>query len=246
LRYELVFLAMLLWDEDEPVEIKRKRCIVSPCLRKRYCKRNEVLDTCAGYSVILTWWKLKDSIADEPFLRSIPHRALAAILTGAYKKAVRELPGFVGRVSEKITARMEYESHDEKSLDGAADKFAQILCAAATESMPEKKRRPLLEILYHLGRWVYIADACDDYQKDLKMRRFNAVATLYPPEHGKLPEDSVQRLKTTLKHSNTLLCLAFDLLPENVWSQTVGNMVYLGMPDTCERIFEGTWPPRRS
>jgi len=246
LRYELVFLAMLLWDEDVPVDIKRKRCIASPCVRKRYCANNAALDTCAGYSVILTWWKLKDTITDEPFMRSIPFRMLKLILTRAYKKAARELPGFDGRVNDEIAVLSEFESNPEKSLDSAADRFARILSATAPDSIPEQKRRPIIELLYHLGRWIYIIDACDDYQNDVKSGRCNPIAALYPPEYGKLSETSAQRLKTTLTHSNNLLCLAFELLPENIWSQTVGNIIYLGMPDACSSVFEGTWPPSRS
>jgi len=244
LSYELVFLAMLMWGEDEPANIKHKRCVASPFLRKRYC-RSDALDICAGYSVILTWWKLKDSIADERFIRTIPYRILKAILWGAYRKAVREFPGFDGRVREEIAALDDYEKQAEKSLDGAADKFAQILSAVAPDSLPEKKSRPMQMLLYHLGRWIYIVDACDDYQGDARTGRYNAVAALYPPESGKLPEDSVQRLKTTIAHSNNLLCSAFELLPQNIWSQIVGNIIYLGMPYACDRVFEGKWPPRR-
>jgi len=245
LNYELVFLAMLLWGEDEPVEIKRRRCIANPLIRRRYCAHSETLEICAGYSVILIWWKLRDTIADEPFMRTIPYRLLSLLLSGAYKKAARDNPGFDSKVREEIAALALYEPRKEASIDEAADKFAQILKAAAPETMPEKINRPMSELLYHLGRWVYIIDACDDYRSDINSGRNNPVVSLYPPEQGKLPEDSVKRLEATLTHSNNLLCSAFELLPENVWSETVRNMIYLGMPDACSRVFEGSWPPRR-
>ena len=247
LSYDLVFLAMLLWgDDDDAASIKRRRCIASPLFRKRCFERNEALDTCAGFSVILTWWKLRDTISDETFFRSIPHRLISLILSRAYKKAVSEFRYFNDKVSMEIASLAEYETQSAISLDSAADKFARILRAAAPESIPEKKLRPMLELLYHLGRWIYIIDACDDYQSDVKTGRYNAVAALYPPENGCLPEDSKERLKTTLTHSNNLLCSAFELLPGNLWTGTVENVIYLGMPDACSRVFGGTWPPRRN
>jgi len=241
LNYELVFLAMLLWGEDEPLDIKRRRCIASPLCKKRYCIRNAALDTCAGYTVILTWWKLKDTIADEPFIKALPHRILAIILHGAYKKAAREFPVFDDSVKKGINSLIEFESSEQESLDGAAENFAQILRAAAPDSAPEKERRPMLELLYHLGRWIYIVDACDDYQEDAKAGRFNPVAARYPPQSGKLANDDAARLKTTLSHSSNLLCSAFELLPENVWSLTVRNIIYLGMPYVSSRVIEGKW-----
>jgi len=161
-------------------------------------------------------------------------------VSGAYKKAAREFPEFDRRVREEIAALAEYESQTVMSLDGAADKFAQMLRAAAPESLPENKRRIMHELLYHLGRWIYIVDACDDYRSDVKHSRFNPVASLYPPERGELPEDPVSRLKTTITHSNNLLGAAFELLPVNVWTPVVSNMIYMGMPDICERVFDGS------
>jgi hypothetical protein len=239
LNYELVLLAMLLWDENEQPLIKRRRCMASPCISKRYCARNTALDICAAYSIILTWWKLRDTVADEPFFKALPHRMALLVLSRAYKKAAREFAEFDGKVGEEVARLAEYGSLGDKSLDGAADKFAQILKAAAPRDMPENKRRVLSELLYHLGRWVYIIDACDDFGDDAKAGRFNPVAarfTLSQDGQGEITDEATARLKTTLTHSNNLLCSAFELLPENAWTQIVGNMVYLAMPDVCERI----------
>ena len=245
LSYELVFLAMLLWQPNEQLLIKHKRCIASPIKRRRCCTRSDTLDMCAGYSVILAWWKLKDTIADEAFIRAIPHRALSLILSRAYRKAARDHEGFDGKVREELAALTEYEHQDAKSFDMAADKFASILKAAAPGELPEQTRRPMLELLYHLGRWIYIIDACDDYQSDVKAGRFNPVVMRCSPVDGKLPEQSTESLETTLTHSNNILCSAFELLPENIWTDTVRNMIYLGMPDVCSRVLTGKWAPGR-
>ncbi|MDR0491682.1 MAG: DUF5685 family protein [Oscillospiraceae bacterium] len=239
LSYELVFLAMLLWDSGDTPKIMRKRCIASPCRKKRYCAHNAALDGCAGYSVILSWWKLRDTIADEPFVKSVPHRILALFLARAYKKASRECGDFDANARKGLAELAACEAQDNASLDNSADKFARILGAAAPDSIPETARRPLLEMLYHLGRWIYIIDACDDYRDDIKAGRYNPVAMRYPPENGAFSGEGKERLKTTLTHSNNLLCSAFELLPENSWTGTLRNMIYLGMPDVCSRIFEG-------
>ena len=246
LSYELVFLAMLLWEQSSsPPELCRGRCIASPLRKKRYCARSAALDTCAGYSVILTWWKLKDNIADEPFIKAMPYRLALFLLSGAYKKASREFPAFDSAAGRELGALTEYESRRERSIDGAADKFAQILKAAAPEALPNEVRRPILELLYHLGRWIYIIDACDDYSGDVSAGRFNPVAAKYPPEGGRLPDDGAGRVKTTLAHSNNLIGASFELLPKNFWTDIAGNMIYLGMPEVCALVLEGRWPPRR-
>jgi len=245
LSYELVFLSMLLWEPDEAPQIRRGRCIASPFRKKCYCARNKALDISAGYNVILAWWRIQDAIADEAFFRKIPYRIASLALHKAYRRALNEYPLFNSIVSDEIKSLAAYEAHEEQSLDGAADKFSRILKAAAPELMAEQKRRPLTELLYHLGRWIYIVDAYDDYKDDALAGRYNPVTARYPPDSGSLPDDSVGRLKTTLAHSNNLVCSAFELLPENTWSEIVRNMIYLGMPDVCSRVLAGNWPPAR-
>jgi len=240
LNYELVFLAMLLWDEHDMPVIKRKRCVASPCRKKRYCAKNTALDTAAGYSVILSWWKTRDTIADEGFIKALPHRALSLILSGAYKKAAREFPEFDATVKRELAGLSGYELGGRApSLDGAADKFAKILANAAPDSMPPSKRRPLTEILYHTGRWIYIIDACDDYKADALAGRYNPVAQR--AKDGALPVEESDRLQTTLTHSNNLIRSAFELMPENAWTETVRNTIDLGTPDVCRRVLDGTW-----
>jgi len=240
--YELVFLTMLLWEKKDALTMKHGRCVASPCKKKRYCDINEPLSTCAGYNVILTWWKLRDSIRDEGFVKGIPYRLAALFLSKAYKKASKEFSGFDRNVRLQLKELSELEAQPEFSIDHVADKFALILKSIASDA--DEKHRPLNELLYHLGRWIYIIDACDDYSSDIKANRFNPLALLYPPYDGALPAKSTERLKTTLAHSNNLICSAYELLPENIWSEIIKNMIYMGMPDVCTRVLAGNWNRR--
>ena len=239
LSYELVFLSMLIWDDAEAPLIKRKRCIASPFCKRRYCTVSKSLELCAGYSVILTWWKMLDALADETFLRSIPHRFVSLFLSRAYRKAARELPKFDDAVRSHLADLADYEARRIGSIDEAADKFAKILTATAEESKKESTQRALDELLYHLGRWIYIMDACDDLKDDVKYGRYNPVALRFQIDSGALSDESKERVKATLAHSNNLLSAAFELLPKNAWTGILGNMIYLGMPDACERVLEG-------
>ena len=300
LNYELVFLSMLLWEPGESATVYRKRCIASPHKKKCFCAMNNALEDCAGYNVILSQWKLRDTINDEPFLKSLKHRALSLLLTRAYKKASREYAKFDAEVAAELQSLAEYELRGMRSLDGAADKFARVLCAAVPLSLPDTIRRPMHELLYHLGRWIYVIDACDDYSDDLKSGNYNPVALL-PASTGDLVENTGEnlneykyekaggdkcentdkisdeiksaitnnrlsnmsnsnalntgsdstrhslppevrdRLQITLTHSNNLICSAFELLPENAWTGTLRNTIYIGMNEVMHRVMNGNW-----
>jgi hypothetical protein len=234
LNYEFVFLAMLLWGENEPPNVQKKHCIASPFRKKTCCSEVASLNSCAGYSLILYYHKLRDNIIDEPFLKSLPHRLLFFLLSGAYKKAARDFQEFDKVVSRQISNLALYESSEKKSLDEAADNFAKILRAAVPECEIDSKSRPMREMLYHLGRWIYIIDACDDYQEDKRNNRYNAVAAWN--SGSELSEKGIEQLIVTLKHSNNLVCSAFELLPDNTWASIIRNMIYLSMPNTSARL----------
>lgn len=246
LNYDFTFLAMLFWHENEKPDRKCARCIASPLTKKTFCVTSRALRVCAGYSVILAWWKLRDSVADEGFFRSLRDRIASILLKRAYKKAARTYASFEKAVRTGMDALRLLESSESESLDACADKFAAITSALASEADEREKQRALSVLLYHTGRFIYIIDACDDLEEDCKRGRFNAVARRFGVKTGKLSDGEKESLKTTLLHSCSLISAAFELLPPNPWSSILRNIIYLGMPDAGTRVLNGTWRSGRS
>jgi hypothetical protein len=246
LNYDFTFLAMLLWHENEKPDREYARCIASPFRKKTFCMQSRALRVCAGYSVILAWWKLRDSVADESFFRSLRDRIASILLKKAYKKAALTYASFEKAVRTGMDALRLLESTGSDSLDACADKFAAVTSALAAEADNHEKQRALSQLLYHTGRFIYIIDACEDLEEDCKKGRFNAVAGRYGITGGKLPEDVKETIRTTLLHSCSLISAAFELLPPNPWLAVLRNIIYLGMPDAVTRVLNGTWRTGRS
>lgn len=239
LNYDFVYLAMLLWDKDTPVEFENKRCIACPHKKKQCCKNNAALETAAGLSIILTWWKLQDEIADEGFFKSALCRVLSVLLKKAYKKAANKYPEFDQTVRDNLAKLAELESTECASVDTPADCFARILSSAA-ETAEGDKRRILQQVLYHTGRWIYIVDACDDFADDAKTGKYNAVALRFS-ESDILTDEIKDRMRTTLMHSRNLAGNSFELLDETPWSNTIRNIIFLGLPGVAEAVLAEQW-----
>lgn len=239
LNYDFTFLAMLLWDKDEPPEYFCSRCVASPILKKKYCRNVPALQICAGYSVILAWWKLRDSVKDERFFRSLRDRLLLLLLRGAYKKARKAFAEFEKTVRLNLDALSGLEKVGSASLDACADKFARITGALSSEVKDVAKHRPLEQLLYHTGRFIYIVDACDDLEEDCAAQRYNPVAARYQLKTGALTAEAREALESTLIHSCGLIGAAYELLPRNNWSSIINNIIYLGMPGVEKRVLSG-------
>lgn len=68
----------------------------------------------------------------------------------------------------------------------AADAFAALLAGAAEEEPDPVRRRVLEQLLYHLGRWIYLVDAADDLKKDVKSGSYNPLVYRFHAECGTL------------------------------------------------------------
>ena len=241
LNYDFVFLAMLLWEPEMPLEYCSRKCPVCPFKKQKCCRYGESLATCAGYSVILGWWQLCDSVDDEHFFKGLKYRTAKLMLRRAYRKAAARYPDFDEKTKSGLAALRSLENGAEASLDTAADCFAGILESASCGALDESVRRALSQLLYHIGRWIYIIDACDDLDEDLKAKRFNPVAVRFGLSEPTLSDEVKKYISTTLFHSRNLAGTAFELLPETPWADIVRNVICLGMPAVGSAVLDGTW-----
>ena len=182
LNYDFTFLALLLEEPEERFTPCRGRCHANPLLKKSMCQTSPALETAADESVVLTWWQLKDKGADSGLWGGLPARALALLLTPAYRKAARRRPEFDRTVRESLEKLSALEAEGCPSMDRAADTFAVLLQGAAPASGDPARDRALEQLLYHLGRWIYLIDAQDDLEEDRASGNYNAVAARFGPE----------------------------------------------------------------
>lgn len=240
LNYDFTFLTMLLWDDRCRISFSGKRCIASPCRKKCVCSTSDSMDVCAACSVILAYWKLKDSASDEKGFKYLGALFARLGLYRAYKKAACRLPEFDTAVRRELAILSELEKTGEQSLDKMADHFAVLLSVAGTGETDPQRRRIVEQILYHTGRWIYILDAYDDRKEDLQAGRYNPISARFGNAESLSDEDCAY-IRTTLQHSQNLIMSAFGLLAENVWTDILNNIICLGMSDVCERVFNGTY-----
>lgn len=233
LNFDFTFLALLLWEAESSFTPCRGRCHANPLVKKPMCPDSPALELAADATILLTWWKVKDSVADENLWRGIPARLLEVVLYPAYRKAARQRPDFDRTTRTCLEELAALEREGCPSIDRTADTFARILQAAAPEE--GEQGRILRQLLYHLGRWIYLVDARDDLAEDRQAERYNPIALRYGPEGDDLS------LKQTLDHSLELIGAAFQLGEFGCRAPLLENIVYLGLPLVQRAVFDGSW-----
>ena len=233
LNYDLTFLAILLWPEEVPAAA-HGGCAAHPFSGRAYYPGNPALELAADESVILSWWQIRDALAD-PGGGKGKYRAASLALKGAYGRAAERRPDLDRITREKLEQLRELEEARCPSLDRPADAFAGLLAAAAAGAPDPVKRRVLEQMLYHLGRWIYLADARDDLEEDKLSGRYNPVAARYGPRG----DDGALRL--TMDNSLARIGAALQLGDFGCRTALLENIVYLGLPAVERAVFDGTW-----
>ena len=236
LNYDFTLLALLHYGSSASEATVCRQCPAHPFQKKRVCLCGSALETAADESMILTWHKLSDDVNDRGFFGGIPYRVLRWFFRKGYKRAAQAQPEFDAAVLREMMRLNQLERERSPQLDRTADTFAKILSAAA-ESCAENQRRAMEQLLYHLGRWVYLVDAWDDLKEDQTAGRYNPLDARFD---GKAAEER-EYVATTMTHSVRLICSAFQLMEFGPWTPIVENIFYRGFPTAQAAVLDGRW-----
>ena len=240
LNYDFTFLAILLWPDHDGGEALRRGCIAHPLGKRAYYPGNAALELAADESVILAWWQIQDALAD-PGKRKGKYRAASHVLKSAYRLASERRPDFDRLTRGKLERLRELEESACPSLDQPADAFAGLLSAAAAEVAEPVKRRVLEQLLYHLGRWVYLVDAADDLAEDAASGSYNPLLCRFGLADGVLTAEAREALVISLDHSIRLMAAAYELWDFGPWSSVIQATVYEGLFCVGKAVLEGTF-----
>lgn len=189
LSYDAAFLALVrLAATGEKTEISARRCILHPTKKRLVMEPNDSLRFSASVGALLAYHKIADDFSDE--------RTLFRLLLLPEAKRLRRKAGLSeldAIVTERLGALYEAERVAQKEHGASLDKLAELAGAALSPifayRLEGSAARVTAELGRRVGRWVYIADAAHDLEKDFRKKRFNPFlfgAAQENPEGGKL------------------------------------------------------------
>ena len=238
LNYDFTFLAALL---SAGTESRPRRCISSPIRPRSAVEPDEALAMAADCSVILAWHKLEDQAADGGLPARGAARAAQAGLRAAYRKAAGRLPAFAEATARELDKLRRLEEERCPTLDEPADTFAALLAGIARELPDETQKRIFSQLLYHLGRWIYLVDAADDLKKDAASGNYNPILLRFSLIDGVWTEEAKREVAGTLDGSIRRMAAASELWDFGPWSSLVRATVYEGLYCVGGAVLEGTF-----
>ncbi len=229
LNYDFTFLVMLVQSlEQSQPTFTHLRCPYKPFKKIPHLVSDHPLDFAADSAAIMFHYKYADDIADSSSSASLKSRLLQSATKPSFKTASERLP----EVSEAVRVAMNEQyalEADNPSLDRACHPTAQALgqiLAVACKNSPQ--REDAERFGYMLGRYVYLCDALDDRESDIKSGNFNPLIGLEP-----------ERIEQAFYHTIFEAQEAYSLLNLHYFKEITDNIVYLGLENTFNLIRNG-------
>lgn len=242
LSYDACFYVLLrdCAESGENPEYKAGRCRFNPLKKCNYQTNcGESYRAAAALTVLMSYQKARDNAADSKGLKRIAARMISPYLRGKYKKAKARYPQFAEAVEQAMATQADLEKEGCTSADRAADPSAKALSAifcAGVES--EMQKRVIERVAYCVGRFVYLLDAYDDLEDDLKNGSYNPFIRKYDIRNAEalrapaLQENILRSLHMTANEA----AVSFHLLTGEVHRSILENILQDGLESACAAV----------
>ena len=175
LNYDMTFLAILL-DSFEEASCKyvRQSCITHPVKKRIVIIDNVSLDYAAFCNVALVYYKLLDNVKDDNSAKSKVYSLFLKNYLKGSKTDLNETKLFIEKSLNDLSL---LESNPKgKGIDEFCHPFAELTAYIISSFYKEQVfYEDLHRLGYNLGKWIYLIDALDDLEKDMKEKKFNAI-----------------------------------------------------------------------
>ena len=176
LNYDLTFLSVLLHNLcDIDVKIERQHCIIHHVRKRPVAIPDELTKRIASLNVILAYHKLNDDVIDNN-----KGKSKRSFFKSCYKKAKKLEPKLDSIVKDRYDELLKHEESGCSSIDMVADPFGNMMKDVVFELVGKENFTEYVgQLSYCLGKWIYLIDALDDFDKDIKRNNFNVFVNCY-------------------------------------------------------------------
>ena len=236
LNYDLTFLSVFVHNvSGVDFNIEKQRCVLHSIIKRPVAVPDGLSFRVAALNVILAYYKLSDNLIDE---------GKGGLKLSFFKKAYKKAKKAENRLDEIVKRNydrlLSYEKNNSDSIDIVSDPFGTMMKEIAEELLRDKFTENIGELTYNLGKWIYLIDALDDFDKDKKSGNFNVFVNTY--------KDISDKQTLTIEKKNDLEFIFGGILSAvyanakeisyNFNHDLTDNILYRGIFERTKKVME--------
>ena len=178
LNYDMTFLQLLLTGLYEPkTKLENFRCKIHP-FKKSVKRSNEITVYIADMNLFLAYLNCIDDWEDE---KKLSRKIYTIIVKNKVKKIKKQYPEKTAKLEAILKKSSKYEKKKEYDIDKISSYSGELMSELFLYKEDEWKQT-LSRMGFFLGKYIYIIDAYEDIEKDLKKGNYNPFSEIYQNE----------------------------------------------------------------
>ena len=233
LTYDVTFFSVLLHNiAGIDVKIEKSHCLTHWARTRLMAEPDELTRRLGALNTVLVYYKYTDDIRDGD-----RGRGKRLWFVRGHARAAKAYPEIERIVRDNLAEQQRTEKSGTDSPDRAADATANMMAELSDYLLGDKRTPYTRNLFYAIGKWIYLIDALDDYDKDKKKGAYNPFVKAYPAENR---EEMLRKRREEVEY--LFHALFFDIR-ENL-SKTEfhfnrdlsDNILLRGLPAETERV----------
>ena len=228
LTYDMTFAVILLSSLYETIaKHEEHRCKVHP-VKRQHMLRNEITSYAAAMNVLLAYYHMEDDWQDDHKVSSLMTKSL---IQGKAKKIIEKYPRQSEIIRKSLEELGECEHENSMDIDRAAGCFGRLMAELFVwkEDIWEKTLR---KMGFYLGKFIYLMDAYEDLEKDLRKKEYNPFEAMVKND----PKDFDTLSKLILTSMMSECSKSFERLPILRHASIIRNILYSGVWSKYEYV----------
>jgi len=222
LSYDITFLIVLLTGLYEPEDEKNDFvCALHPT-KKKCSSTNEITQYAADMNILLTYQNLMDDWEDN---RDYTKMAYLKMIKKDYEEISAKYPRQAARLEESLEKLRAAEKSEESTMDVLAGFSGEMIEEIFVWDESDVFADELRNLAFYLGKFIYIMDAYEDYDKDLKRGAFNPFKSMKFEDEEEF--ETIAKLMLTTMMSEC--AKSFERLPILLHADLLRNILYSGV-----------------
>lgn len=219
LTYDMTFVVVLLSALYEPPTQKgTTRCVIHPVC-KQPVRKNAATEYGADMNVLLTYYKCMDDWEDEKKFAALGYGKILQRKNNQLSYRYPEKAEKIRKLLEELSQMEKAGETDIDKMSGCFGRIMEEIFAWKTDVWEDSLRR----MGFYLGKFIYILDAYDDVEKDVKNGNYNPFAEKY------IMKGFDEQVRQLLIMMMAQTCREFEKLPIIKYTDILRNILYSGV-----------------
>ncbi len=236
LSYDVTFLSALLHNiKGEDIKVEDQHCFEHLIGKRPIAVVDELTLKLGALNTVLVYFKLTDDVLDGD-----RGKGKRLWFKKGFRRAQKSYPELVEIVDRNLREQSKVEKEKMPSPDRAAEASANMMSELSDYLLEEKASEHTRKLFYGLGKWIYLIDALDDFDKDKKKGAYNPFVLNYESEN----------LKSLVNEHGEEIAFLFDTLfyglreslgqiPFPYNRDLTDNIILRGIPMETSRVMRG-------